>query len=134
MSNYPDLWSLFSIQFSPNELSEPEDLSKVQRLMQRMSQERLGGELITVKKHLIAGDSDHNPINRHVYLQLYEIEFDMEPKLNPDYYIDGAWLTPEQYERRSAGQQCGLCLRLWSDYAWLEGITDRPFIAQDAVA
>lgn len=133
MQNYPGLWSLFSIQFRPEELSDPEDLSSVQRLMQKLSKERLYGEPVTVKAHLISGDSDNNPIDRHVFLHLYEIELGKEPELNPNYYDDGAWLTPEEYERRSAGRRCGLCLRLWSDYAWLAGLSDRPFVARETV-
>ena len=133
MENYPGLWSLFSIQFRPDELRNSKDLSFVRRLMQRLSQERLGGVPITVKEHLISGDSRDNPIGKHVYLHLYEIELAKEPNLNPDYYSGGAWLTPEEYERRSAGQLCGLCLRLWSDYAWLAGISDRPFVAREVV-
>ncbi len=133
MQNYPGVWSLFSIQFRPDQLPDPKDLSTVQRLMQKMSKERLGGEPVTVKAHLISGDSDDNPIGKHVHLHLYEIELQREPKLNPDYYDDGAWLTPEEYERRSAGQRSGLCLRLWSDYAWLAGLSDRPFVAREKV-
>lgn len=130
MENYPGVWSLFSTQFDPNELGDPEDLTRVQRLMEEMSKERLGGVPIIVKRHLTSGDSDDNPINKHVYLHLYEIELPEEPRLNPDYYAAGEWLTPEEYQRRSANQKCGLCLRLWSDYAWMAGITDRPFVPQ----
>lgn len=134
MENYPGLWSLFSIQFQPEELPDPEDLSSVEPLMQKMSEERLCGQPVTVKSHLVAGDSDDNPIDKHVFLHLYEIEFEKEPKLNPDYYEAGEWLTPEEYERRSAGGKCGLCLRLWSDYAWLAGLSDRPFVAREMVS
>lgn len=133
MENYPGLWSLFSTQFLPEELTDAKDLSAAQRLMERMSYERLYGEPVTVMDHLISGDSDDNPIGRHVYLHLYEIELEKEPRLNLDFYTEGAWLTPGEYEQRTAGLRCGLCLRLWSDYAWLAGISDRPFIASEAV-
>ena len=131
MENYPGLWSLFSIQYQPEELPDPEDLTRIEPLMQKMSKERLCGQPVTVKSHLIAGDSDNNSIDKHVFLHLYEIEFGREPDLNPDYYEVGEWLSPEEYEHRSAGKKCGLCLRLWSDYAWLAGLTDRPFITQE---
>ena len=131
MANYPNLWSLLSIKYEANELNDPMDLDCVRRHMQHMSNERLGGESVVVRKHLIAGDSDDNPIGMHVYLNLYEIELQKEPRLNPNYYTEGAWLTPEEYERRTAGRKCGLCLRLWSDYAWLAGISDRPFVSNE---
>lgn len=128
MQNYPGVWSLLSIQFNPHELERPEDLSTVKQFMEKMSEERLGGVPISVKKYLISGDSDRNPYGKHVYLHLYKIELIDHPNLNWDYYSDAAWLTAEQYEERSAGQPCGLCLRLWSDYAWLTGATDRPYL------
>lgn len=128
MQNYPGVWSLLSVQFHPQDLQRPEDLATVQKLMKHMSEERLGDVPISVKKYLISGDSDHNPYDIHVYLHLYEIRVLSDPNLNSDYYSKGAWLTAEQYEERSAGQPCGLCLRLWSDYAWLTGTTDRPYL------
>ena len=128
MENYPSVWSLLSIQFDPAELSDPADLSKVQGLMERLSKERLGGVPIATEQHLISGDSSDNPFDKHVFLHLYGVELRKEPRFNPDYYTDSAWLTPEEYEDRSANQRCGLCLRLWSDYAWMAGISDRPFV------
>lgn len=128
MKNYPGLWSLFSLQYRSTELSNPLDLTDVQVLMKRMSKERLRGREIGVKRHLVSGDSDANPMNKHVFLHLYEIRMAKEPDLNLNYYTAGAWLTATQYEQRNAGTQCGLCLRLWSDYAWLSGIHDRPFV------
>ena len=128
MAHYPGVWSLFSIQFSQSELTHCEDLATVQRLMDRMSDERLGGAAIVVKRHLISGNSDQNPIKKHVYLHLYQIDLVCDPVLNPEFYTQGAWLTAKEYEERSAGQPCGLCLRLWSDHSWLMGLTDRPFV------
>jgi len=132
MANYPSVWSLLSIQFDPDWLDDPEDLDKVQQLLIKMSEERLGGVPIELKEHVTSGDSDRNPMNEHVHLHLYEIELPEEPILNPDYYSDAAWLSPEQYEEKSTGQKCGLCLRLWSDHAWMAGISDRPFVARAA--
>ena len=130
MMNYPGVWSLPSIQYQRNELSEPEDLEAVQALFFRMSQERLGNVPVNVKKYLISGDSSENPYGVHVYLHLYRIELLAVPHLNSNYYTDDAWLTAQGYEQENAGHACGLCLRLWSDYAWLAGITDRPFVAR----
>lgn len=129
MANYPGVWSLPSIQFGPQELPDPSVISSAQALMEEMSKERLGGVPIKTNQFLISGDSTDNPFGRHVFLYLYEIELPEEPRLNPDYYTDSAWLTAREYEERSAGQRCGLCLRLWSDYAWMAGLTDRPFLA-----
>lgn len=128
MQNYPGVWSLLSIQFDPHELERPRHLPTVQQFMEKMTEERLGGVPINVKEYLISGDSDRNPYEKHVYLHLYRIKLLGDPNLNSDYYSRGAWLTAEQYEERSAGQPCGLCLRLWSDYAWLIGTTDRPYL------
>lgn len=128
MENYPGVWSLFSIQYNPEELPDAEDLVAASRLFQRMSAERLGGVPVRARKFLTTGASDENPMNAWVSLQLYEIDLPQEPVLNPRYYTDGEWLSPEEYEERCAKQLCGLCLRLWSDYAWIMGITDRPFI------
>ncbi len=128
MENYPGVWSLFSIQYKPEELRDPTDLEAATRLFERMSAERLGGVPVRAKEYLIEGASDQNPMNTWVTLQLYEIDVPQEPVLNPRYYTEGDWLSPEEYEERCAEQRCGLCLRLWSDYAWCMGITDRPFI------
>lgn len=129
MQNYPGVWSLFSIQFQPWELTDPKQLGGViDELFRRMSRERLGGVPIEVIKYLTSGSSDDNPMDADVHLHLYEVALADEPRLNPRYYIDGTWLTPEEYEDCCADQMCGLCLRLWADYAWLNGYTNRPFL------
>ena len=132
MQNYPGVWSLFSIQFKSHELEQPEDLAAVQQVMEKMAKERLGDVPLKVKEYLVSGDSDQNPYDKHVHLHLYQITLLRSPQLNPKFYSRGAWLTAEQYETYSAGQPCGLCLRLWSDYAWLTGKADRPFVPQTA--
>lgn len=128
MSNYPNVWSLFSIQHDPVALPDVTDLAAAQPLFDAMSVERLGGVPVLVKSYLTSGSSDQNPMGIDVTLHLYEIDFAHEPVLNARYYTDADWLTAEQYEDRCADQVCGLCLRLWSDYAWLKGYTDRPFV------
>ena len=128
MDNYPGVWSLFSIQHDPAALPDVTDTAAAQPLFDAMSAQRLGGTPVHVKSYLTSGSSDLNPMGVEVTLHLYEIEFDHEPALNERYYTAGAWLTAAEYEERCAEQVCGLCLRLWSDYAWLQGYTDRPFL------
>ena len=128
MENYPGVWSLFSIQYEPSDLADVRDLDAAQPLFDAMSAQRLGGVPVRISRYLTSGSSDLNPMNVDVTLHLYEIEFDEEPHLNPRYYTASDWLDADEYEDRCAEQVCGLCLRLWSDYAWLSGYTDRPFV------
>jgi hypothetical protein len=132
MENYPGVWSLFSMQYDSTKVAEVTDLEAVTPLFKAMSVQRLGGVPVRVKSYLTSGSSDQNKMGVQVTLHLYEIEFDEEPRLNERYYTDGAWLTAEEFEARCAQQICGLCLRLWSDYAWIMGYTDRPFIPHTA--
>ena len=135
MEKYPGVWSLLSIQFDPHDLDDPRDLKVVHEVMKKMSRERLGGVPIAVESYLTSGSSDDNPYDgKPVSLHLYKVDFGSEPILNSDYYTGSAWLTAQQYEKRSAGQPCGLCLRLWSDHAWLTGLTDRPFVPMETVS
>ena len=129
MANYPGVWSLFSIQFKPHELRNPKQVGgEVDELFGRMSEGRLGGVPVKVKSYLTSGSSDENPMGVEVNLHLYEVALAEEPRLDPRYYTDAAWLRPEEYEHLCAGQACGLCLRLWADYAWMTGLTERPFM------
>jgi hypothetical protein len=128
MENYPGVWSLFSLQYDPARVPDVKDLRAVRPIFENMSAQRLGGVPVRVKSYLTSGSSDQNPMGVDVSLHLYEIEFDEEPRLNEEYYTDGAWLSAEQYEEHCAEQVCGLCIRLWADYAWIMGYTDRPFI------
>ena len=116
MRNYPGAWSLFSIQFEPSELRDSLDLKAVQRLMDRMSIQRLYGTPVRVQRFLTATTCTNNPIDKIVNLRLYRIEFDGEPQLNPEYYADSAWLTQAQYLERSRHTTCGSCIRMWTDY------------------
>jgi len=137
MENYPGVWSLFSTQYDPASVEDVTDLEAVRPIFEAMSLQRLGGVPIRVKSYLTAGSSDKNPMGVNVTLHLYEIELDEEPRLNKRYYTDGVWLSAAEYEERCAEEVCGLCLRLWADYAWMKGYTDRPFIphrSHEAVA
>lgn len=126
MQNYPGVWSLLSIQFTPDEI-DPLSIPSVQPLFERMSAERLGGAPIRLLRYLTSGSCAKNPMNRRVVLHLYEVEIDDPIALNPRFYSDDAWLTPDEYEERARGKTCGLCMRLWSDYAVKHGLADRRF-------
>jgi hypothetical protein len=128
MTNYPGVWSLFSIQFDPTDMPDPSDLTKVQTYMETMSAERLNSvELQTIE--LLASDSsDKNSIGYNVHLHLYRVELDHEPRLNSKFYEDGRWMTFEEYEQRARDAPCGLCMRMWGDLAYMYGIIDHPFI------
>lgn len=126
MENYPNVWSLFSIQYRPEEL-QPEDTTQVQNQMENMSEERLGGVPIKVLGYLNSGECSNNPIKKHVLLHTYMIYLPEEPELNPDFYADSAWLTPEDYMRKAEEAPCGLCTRLWSDYAYSHGLCSSRF-------
>jgi hypothetical protein len=132
MGNYPGVWSLPSIQFTPDDMTDPKDLEAVSRLMRRMSAQRLGGVDVAVMNHLVSGSSDMNPMGVDVTLHLYRIGLEPEPTLDPAFYSDARWLDVVGYQSLSAGQPCGLCTRLWSDHAWLTGVTDRPFLPTEA--
>ncbi len=127
MTNYPDVWSLLSIQFDPVTFQEQLNLDYVRSLMERMSRERLGGVGITVLRYLNSAQCSDNPMEKQVILHMYEIELDSVPDLNPDFYCDGAWLTPSEYEERSRGATCGLCLRMWSDYCVRNSLAEHAF-------
>ena len=126
MANYPLVWSLMSIQFEPTTV-EPLDLASIQPLMDRMAGERLCGASVRIARYLSSANCADNTMGRRVFLHLYEVQLDTEPSLNPGYYVDAAWLEPDEYELRSKGAACGLCLRMWSDYCVRNHLTDRRF-------
>ena len=130
MENYPNVWSLLSIQFASDELSDFLDLASVQRVMERMSEQRLGGAPLRVVRYLKSSRCSDNPMGVPVKLHLYEIELEAEPRLNPEYYVDSAWMTPEEYTRASANSTCGLCMRMWSDYCVENGLCEVRFAPQ----
>ena len=103
MHYYPGVWSLLSTQFDPDDLPDVRDLSSVQKYMDQISRERLGGISIVAKEFLTSGNSDLNPIERDVYLYLYRVELGDTPVVNPDYYTEMEWMTAAQYERYSVG-------------------------------
>jgi hypothetical protein len=65
-----------------------------------------------------------------VKLHLYEVEVEEDPELNPEYYVDSAWFTPEEYLRVSANATCGLCMRMWSDFCYQIGLSKIRFAPQ----
>jgi hypothetical protein len=110
MANYPLVWSPLSIQFDPKQV-DPLDLAQVQPLMDRMGRERLCGARVRVTSHLSSASCAENPMERRVFLHLYEVELDVEPTLDSAFYSDAAWLEPPEYQQRAAGATCGLCTR-----------------------
>ena len=126
MANYPDVWSLFSIQIDPAGF-RPESLAMASEYFKKMSDLRLGGVDVAVLGHMRSGSCDKSLKGHHVTLHLYLVRMEEEPKLNPEYYIDGRWMTPEEYSQATATVTCGLCSRLWSDYAVARGYSDRSF-------
>ena len=129
MENYPNVWSLLSIQFTPEELPDFTDLAATEKVMERMSQERLGGVPVRLIHYLKSARCSDNPMQVPVTLHLYQIELEREPELNQQYYVDYAWFTPEEYIKASENATCGLCMRMWSDYCYQSGLSKIRFAA-----
>ena len=127
IENYPGVWSLPSIQFSPKPQLDMLDMKQVQPHFDQLSLQRFGSIKIGLSRFLTAGNCAQNPMQRRVFLYLYEIQLDEEPILNPGFYVDAAWLTPEEYRVRAANATCGLCLQLWSDYCFKNGLSTNRF-------
>ncbi len=127
MENYPGAWSLLSIQFAPEEVPDFSDLPIAQRIMDRMAEQRLHGTPLRVVRYLTSSRCSDNPMRLPVVLHLYQVELACEPTLNPEYYVDSAWLTPEEYVEASAGATCGLCMRMWSDYCYANALSEMRF-------
>jgi len=127
MQNYPNAWSLLSIQFTNEEFPDFTDLEGAQRVMERMAEERLGGVGLKLVRYVKSSRCSDNPMQVPVTLHMYEIELEGEPKLNPRYYVDCGWFTPEEYMKVSENTTCGLCMRMWSDYCYQMGLSERRF-------
>ena len=127
MENYPNVWSLLSIQFTPEELPDFTDLEAAEKVMERMSEERLGGVPVRLIHYLKSSRCSDNPMHVPVTLHMYQIELEREPELNPEYYLDSAWFTPEEYMKATENATCGLCMRMWSDYCYQSGLSNVRF-------
>ncbi len=127
MENYPNTWSLLSIQFKTKELPDFTDLAAVQGAIERMAKERLGGTPVRLVRYLKSARCSDNPMQVPVTLHLYQIELEHEPEINTEYYVDSAWLTPEEYIKASENATCGLCMRMWSDYCYQSGLSKTRF-------
>lgn len=117
MSNYKGVWSLPSIKYDPAALPGVPNLDAARTLMERLSRDRLGGVPISVLAHLTSGSSGDNPMGVAVTLHLYEVDMHAEPEMNPRFYTEAAWMTPEECKDAMRDQIGGLCTRLWSEYA-----------------
>jgi hypothetical protein len=134
MRNYPNTWSLLSIQFMPEEFPDFTDMAAAGNLMRKMANERLGGVPVRLLRYLKSARCSENPMKVSVTLHLYEIDLQAEPVLDPHYYVDSAWFTPEDYLSMSESQTCGLCMRMWSDYCCERGLSRirfAPSVRQD---
>lgn len=127
MENYPNVWSLLSIQFTRDELADFTDLATAQKVMEKMAEERLGGASVRLVRYLKSARCSDNPMQVPVTLHLYEIELEDEPNLNARYYVDSAWFTAEEYINASENATCGLCMRMWSDYCYEKGLSKTRF-------
>jgi hypothetical protein len=130
MQNYPNVWSLLSIQHTPKEFPDFADLAAAQKVMERMGEERLEGARVELVRYLKSARCSDNPMHVPVTLHMYQIELEDEPRLNPRYYTDSAWFTPEEYAKASENATCGLCMRMWSDYCYQTGLSKTRFAPQ----
>lgn len=127
MQNYPNTWSLLSIQFDQEEFPDFTDLEAAQHVMKRMADERLNETPVRLIRYVKSARCSDNPMHVPVTLHMYQIELEHEPELNPRYYVDSAWFTPEEYMKATKNATCGLCMRMWSDYCYQNGLSDVRF-------
>jgi SAM-dependent methyltransferase len=92
-------------------------LEKTQELFQKMSEERFHSTPVKVLRFLTSGSCSKNPMNERVNLHLYQIEFTQSPVLDNVFYTDARWMYLNEYQEKSKDLPCGLCTRLWSEYA-----------------
>jgi hypothetical protein len=116
MKNYPNVWGLLSIQFNTGEFNDLYDLNFAQALMTKMSNDRLGGVPTRVLRYITSAQSADNPYNTTISVNLYEIELLETPKLNPLFYVDSAWFTPEEFFKITENSIRGLCTKTWHQY------------------
>lgn len=128
MSNYKGVWSLPSIKFDPAIIRGTPRLHHAQTLLERLSEDRLGGVPVTAISHLTSGSSSENPMAIDVTLHLYEVTTGAVPELNPRYYTEMAWMNEGEYRAASRGQTSGLCTKLWSAYS-SQGYDANPGLA-----
>lgn len=115
------------MQFAPDALPEPRDLARAQAIFAAMVAERFEGTPVRVKEYLRSGASPAPRIGKHVHLHLYAFEADEPLVLDPEFYPQGAWLTFDDFQARAGRAPCGLCTRLYSEYAVEQGLCEVPF-------
>lgn len=125
MEAYPGVWSLLSIRTSRQELGDFLDLKQAQLCIDRMSKERLQSTPVKVVRFLTSAQCNRE--DHRLYLYMYELESSETPKLNPGFYTDCRFMEPEEYERKSKEQMCGLCMSMWSRYCVKNGLAEHPF-------
>ena len=114
MENHAGQWSLPSVQLLPGVLSSDNVSVAVVEQFRRLSGERFRKSPISVKRFLICGREYRENIPRPAWvdLRLYEIAFDEEPRLDPEYYVEGRWMTLSEYRVASDPAAAGLCCNL----------------------
>jgi len=136
MNAEPELYAVIGVWVRENEtfyvkrsdsMEDPSELARASEIMKKMAEERLYDADITTEKHILSEESKNNPIDTYVHLDLYKVELPDEPKLNPRYYQDGRWLSFEEYTEMAKNQTCGSCMRMYWDWAWMEGRVGRAF-------
>lgn len=132
MVNYPSTWSLFSIQYDSDAIGNVTTREAAQPLMEQMSSDRLLGSPINTLRFLTSGEANTPIIGRFVHLDLFQLEFVSEPKLNPEFYSESRWMSFEQYLEATRGNACGLCVRLWMDQAFLMGLSPSPYLPYES--
>lgn len=121
MNNYPGIWTLFSQQYSPEEILGAKDLAGAKEVFNRMASERLLGAPITIEAYLDQTSGFSDDLKREVHLMLYKIEFPWGLKLNEDYYTYAQWLTWDEHFKYHKQPSCGMCTRLFQDWSYLKG-------------
>lgn len=121
MENYPGVWSLFSMQIPWEKFTElPQDRDLALDIMQTISNQRLGGLEVTNALWISGAESFRTELGKSVALHLYRVELIGEPKLNPYFYSEGAFLTADEF-RSMDKMPCGTCVRMWSKHGINKG-------------
>lgn len=126
MTNYPLLWTLFSQQYSPDDIYGKGDITGCNEVFRRMSRERLEGSPIKVERFLDETEGYSEDLKCYVHLMLWKISFPFGVRLNPDYYIGAEWLTWKEHFRWHGRSKCGMCTRLFQDWAYLHNLCPWP--------
>ena len=119
MDNYPNTWGLLSRQWNRNDYHNILGLKdKLQPLFQEMSVQRLDNTPIKVIQWLAtqANKPEENPLGCWLYLDIFQIELEKEPVLNPEFYTEAKWMTRKDILNLSITQECGRCTEMLTEF------------------